>query len=64
MTHSVETHKKHYVSLKTTHGAAQAHKIIANVTKGGKGEKKRKRYTTEEMVEIDSYIIHLYAQCG
>ena len=66
MTHNVETHKKHYMSLKTTQGAAQAHKIISNVTKGakgGKGKKKRRRYTTEEMVEIESLFRENMASC-
>ena len=42
------THKKHYQSLKTSQGAAKAHKLISEVTmKEGKEDtsKKRRKFT-------------------
>ena len=57
ITHSVETHKKHYQSLKTSQGAAKAYKLISEVTrKGGKEDtaKKRRKFSTEEIVEMNA----------
>ena len=57
MAHSVSTHRRYYTDLKTPVDAAKAHTIIRKAMKKQKGEQKRKRFSPEEMVDIDHYFV-------
>ena len=60
LSHSVETHKKHYQKLDTVAGAAQAHQIVQGLTKAtsssssSRPKQTRRQYSHTELVDITS----------
>ena len=53
LSHSVQTHKKHYEQLDTVAGAAQTHRIVQGLAgPSAKVKQQRKQYTETEIIEI------------
>lgn len=54
LSHSVDTHRKHYEQLDTVAGAAQAHRIVQGLA-SAKPKQQRKQYSNTETVSITAH---------